>query len=250
VRLDLRHARVVTRDSIAPMLERALSDGSTLHGWAGRQPGARALQGRGVTWAVDLPGVGDRVVVRHNRHGGAFARFTGDLFLRPTRAPLELAISLELVRRDVPTPGLLAYAVYGVGIGPLARSDVATREIADARDLGDWLTDGVANATERREALDATARLIAALFRAGVRHHDLNVKNVLLARSEDGGERLDAWLLDVDRVTFSTPRDSRTLSKNVARLLRSIEKWRVERDARITDDDVALLIRRVDDLHA
>src|SRR2546423_9264695 len=43
------------------------------------------------------------------------------------------------------------------------------------------------------------------LFRshAGAHHPDLNLKNVLLTAGE--GEGLDAYVLDVDRVRFSSP---------------------------------------------
>jgi hypothetical protein len=60
---------------------------------------------------------------------------------------------------------------------------------------------------------------------AGVRHHDLNVKNVLLASSPEG---LVAYLLDVDRVTFGVPNAADVREGNIARLLRSARKWRDE----------------------
>jgi hypothetical protein len=246
VRLDLPHARVVTRDHLATALRNALSDGSTLHAWAARQPDVREMRGRDVTWAVDLSDADERVVVRHNRHGGAFAQFTGDLFLWPTRAPLELEIALQLEQRGVATPAMLAYAVYRSSLGPFARSDVATREVTDARDLGEWLLDRSTKRAPLDQVLDATARLAATLARAGARHHDLNVKNVLLAPNPNG---LVAWALDVDRVTFQAPgRD--VLVRNLARLARSVRKWRTEHGALVDEAWLGELERRASALLA
>ena len=67
------------------------------------------------------------------------------------------------------------------------------------------------------------------------RHHERNVKNVLLTRASHG---LEAWVLDVDRVVFG-PADSPTVrSGNLARLRRSARKWRDRHGA--TFDDAEL----------
>src|SRR2546423_593380 len=71
---------------------------------------------------------------------------------------------------------------------------------------------------ERAAALSSTAELLAMLARAGARHHDLNAKNVLLTYEA-------AYVLDVDRVTFSGNHDA-VFEGNLARLNRSLRKWR------------------------
>ena len=58
------------------------------------------------------PAMSNALSFRRNRHGGLFAPLTGDLFLSPTRAPYELAASLNLLSVGVPTPAILAYATY------------------------------------------------------------------------------------------------------------------------------------------
>jgi hypothetical protein len=233
-RLLLGHAIAVARADLAPNVRQALvaADGSraTLHQYAAQHPKARPLQGRGAAYAVPLPQSTMRVVVRHNRHGGLFAPLTGDRFFAPTRAPMELDVSLALARAGVPTPEVLAYAVYPPG-GVLQRSDVCSREIADGRDLADVLVAGADG--ERAEALIATARLVALLSRAGARHHDLNAKNVLVTRDR-------AWVLDVDRVVLGlTPADA--LAGNLARLGRSLRKWRDSFGAKVSESDIAAL---------
>ena len=51
----------------------------------------------------------------------------------------ELEMSLELRRLGVPTPEVVAYALYPPG-GLLQRSDVCSREIAGSRDLAQILS--------------------------------------------------------------------------------------------------------------
>ncbi|HEU4631701.1 MAG TPA: lipopolysaccharide kinase InaA family protein, partial [Gemmatimonadaceae bacterium] len=178
------------------------------------------LQGRGIVHAVPLPEHGPRVVVRHARHGGLLAPLTGDRFLAPTRAPHELRVAVRLADAGVPTPRVVAYAVYPAGPG-LRRADVATAEIAGGLDLPAALA---AWPEARAELLHAVGQLIATLGRAGARHPDLNVKNVLLTPGSSTTAP-QAYVLDVDRVRFRAPGDAATSEANVRRLLRSARKW-------------------------
>ena len=245
-RTELRGVVVVARIGLMEAVRTALKAG-TLYEYAAQHEEARSLAGRGIAYSVPLPS-GERVVVRHNRHGGLLAPLTGDRFLAPTRAPHELTVALQLAKAGVLTPELLAYAIYPAG--PLfRRSDVATREIRESRDLAALLT-GVDEA-ERKSGLDAAAVLIGALCAAGARHHDLNVKNVLLARTGKGGRgavSFRAYVLDVDRVEFGRPGDSRITENNLDRFARSARKWRELYGARVDEGDlarVAASVRRV-----
>ena len=232
-RLLQAHAVAVARADIVPSIRQALvaSDGTrtTLHGYASRARNARPLQGRATAYAVRLP-QGRPVVIRHNRHGGMLAPLTGDRFLSPTRAPLELEISLALRERDIPTPEVLAYAVYPPG-ALFQRADVVTAEIPESRDLVSVLTQGAPE--ERADAWSAAARLIATLAAAGVRHHDLNAKNVLI--SPRGG-----YVLDVDRVTLDE-RPADALEANLARLSRSLRKLREQAGVPVADAEINAL---------
>jgi lipopolysaccharide kinase (Kdo/WaaP) family protein len=243
-RLELRDATIVALPGSIEAIRTALRSG-TLYEYASQHEEARSLAGRGIAYATPLPN-GERVVVRHNRHGGLLAPLTGDRFLTPTRAPRELAVSLRLARSGVRTPEIVAYVVYRAG-PLLRRSDVASREIRDAADLGAILTRD--DAVQRRAALDATALLIGSLSACGARHHDLNVKNVLLARTPEGPPAsLTAYVLDVDRVEFGRPGDSRITERNVQRFMRSARKWRELHEARIDESElarVAAAVRRV-----
>ena len=233
-RLLLGHAVAVARSDVATHIRTALvgADGSksTLHEFASRQPGARPLAGRGVSYAFQLKPSATRVVVRHNRHGGLFAAITGDRFLAPTRAPYELEICLALTQAGIPTPQVVAYVLYPPG-GIFQRSDVCSVEIGQGRDLAAVLCDG--NDADRSSALALSATLVGQLSRAGARHHDLNAKNILVTKDR-------ALVLDVDRVTLGGEAAT-VLQANLARLARSLRKWREQFKAGVSDADIAQL---------
>jgi hypothetical protein len=200
---------------------RALLAEGTLYEAAARDLGARSMQGRGVAYAIALPVSRLRVVVRHNRHGGLLAPVTRDLFLPPTRAPHELEMALRLAAMGIRTPTVVMYGVERRA-AVLRRADVATREIVDGRDLASYMMPGE-SPVARAAAWVAARELLRTLAAAGARHHDLNVKNVLLTNAGSG---LEAWVLDVDRVRFGVAGSPAVERGNRERLLRSAAKWR------------------------
>ncbi|MCU0618730.1 MAG: hypothetical protein MUF40_02330 [Gemmatimonadaceae bacterium] len=190
----------------------------SLHRWAGRQPGAEAMQGRTTAWATTLPESGLPVVVRHSAHGGLLAPLTGDRFRRP-RAPDELRLSWTLRQVGVPTPRVLAYTLHPVWGGLFRRADVMTQRVVGARDLVAVLR--TATDAESVAAVAATVEtLLTALRTTHARHPDLNLKNILLAPGDDGTPV--AWVLDIDTLRFADPEAG---VRNRARLVRSARKW-------------------------
>lgn len=238
VRFGVGTSVVVCANHVASATREALRAG-TLYRYAESHPQARALAGRGIAYAVPLPGALEPVVVRHNRHGGALARFTGDLFRRPTRAPIELEMSERLRNAGVRTPAILGYALYPAPAG-FCRSDVMTREVSDSFDFSAAIMSD--DAALRSRAVVATAGLVSTLSEVRARHHDLNVKNVLLRDSDEGA--LEAFVLDVDRVEFVASADD-AREANLARLLRSAYKWRTNHGARVTEAELGELAAMV-----
>jgi hypothetical protein len=235
VRVTAGRCTAVARVELEDDARALLADG-TIYEAAARSLSARALAGRGVAYAIALPVTGSRVVVRHNRHGGLLAPLTRDWFLPPTRAPYELAVSLRLAGLGVRTPQVLMYGLESV-YGLLRRADVVTLEVTGGRDLASYLMPGEVPAL-RSEAWRATRALVRSLNAAGARHHDLNVKNVLLTDGEGG---LVAWVLDVDRVRFGQAHAASIRVGNATRLLRSARKWRDERGAVLDERELAAL---------
>jgi len=236
LRVDAGRCSAVVRAEHRADAEAMLAEG-TLYEAAARDLAARRYVGRGIAYAIALPVTGTRAVVRHNRHGGLFARLTRDLFLQPTRAPYELAVALRLAALGVRTPQVLMYDVQRSAL-LLRRSDVVTREVAGGRDLAAFMMPDV-TASERAEAWAAARELVLTLNAAGARHHDLNVKNILIARGERG---LVAWILDVDRVDFGEPGSIAVRRGNAARLLRSARKWHDQKGALLDERELARLL--------
>ena len=214
-------ARVVVAQTCARSI-REILEKEKLYDYAARQPDAVPLVGRAPVFAVELPGECGRVVVRHNMRGGWMAKINKDLFVLATQGYRELLSSLRLRASGVSTPEVLAYVSYPKNL-MLRRSDVATREIANGHDLSVALAK-VTDHDHRVMVLDAIVKLLQALTHAGAHHQDLNLKNVLLTAGEGPG--LDAHVLDVDRVQFSSPGSPLVAKANLDRLIRSLRKWR------------------------
>jgi 3-deoxy-D-manno-octulosonic acid kinase len=217
-RLDTPIASGVALAELVQPLREIVSARS-IYAHAAAHPERRELSGRGPAYAIPLgPG---RVVVRHVRHGGLLAPLTRDLFLAPTRAPYELAVSHRLRDGGVPTPQIVAYVTYPAAMF-LRRADVITREIPDATDLGSLLGTASRSAADRAALWEAVSELVAALAAVGAYHADLNVKNVLISTAADG--RHTAHAIDVDRVVWGHPGDPALVRTNLDRLHRSARK--------------------------
>jgi hypothetical protein len=220
-RFQVGGARVVAAQACASSI-RGVLEKEGLYEFASRQPDTIPLVGRAPVFAVSLPGACGRVVVRHNMRGGWMAKFNSDLFVLPTRGYRELLASLRLRASGVSTPEVLAYVSYPKNL-LLRRSDVATREIPNGHDLSVALAK-VTDHDHRIMVLDAIVKLLRSLTHAGAHHQDLNLKNVLLTAGDGPG--LDAHVLDVDRVRFSSPGSPLVAKANLDRLIRSLRKWR------------------------
>lgn len=221
LRLTVNGRSAVVSVWAAAAIRTLLAEG-TLHDWAASQKVSDPLQGRGINYGVMLPagtqsGATTPVVVRRNRHGGLLGPVTGELFLAPTRAPLELANSVRLAAAGVSTPEVIAYALYPAFMN-FVYCDVVTRRLAKGADFPEaWRT---AAAPDRATMLRQLASLLQSLSRAGAWHADLNLKNIYVAGN---GAAMQLSVLDVDRVTF--PDCSDIAQRNFTRLARSARKW-------------------------
>ena len=233
VQLAVNGFRAVVLDWAASAVTQALDTG-TLHEWAALQPSKEEMRGRGVIYSVNLPTTPvATAVVRRNRHGGLLRGLSGEYFLAPTRAPLELSTSLRLAAAGIPTPELIAYAIYPAA-GIFARSDVMTRRLPEGNDFpAAW---GKQAGGDRDALLAAVAVLLKSLAAVGAWHADLNFKNIYIAGS---GTDLTAYLLDVDRVTF--PGGNEIDVRNFRRLARSARKWREKCGLDFSEESLARL---------
>lgn len=222
-------------------LAEVLGGGETLHGWAAGLEGREALSGRGVVYSVPAPTTGpdgrDRWAVRHYRRGGAVAALLVDRYLavgepRPIR---EVAAAAVLRERGIPTPAVVAGAIYRTGLW--YRADLVTELVPGGADLAHVVfgsrggeaarggedartTSGSSEGAE--SALRAAGELVGRMGRAGVEHVDLNAKNILLT-SGDHGPR--AYVVDLDRCRVEASGTTAGAAPMRRRLERSLRKF-------------------------
>lgn len=210
-----------------PWLQDVMSSAHTLHGWAAAHPDRRELAGRGRVWSVpaEAPGPDDasRWVVRHYYRGGAVARYLDDRYLavgdpRPVR---EASAAAEARDRGIPTPSVVAGAVYPAGL--FYRADLVTEEIPRAADLASVLFESEEPLLDAETALAAAGVLVRRLEKAGVFHPDLNAKNIVLQSVEEGAR---AHLVDLDRCcprVRGVPAPAYPMRRRLERSLRKFE---------------------------
>jgi 3-deoxy-D-manno-octulosonic acid kinase len=102
--------------------------------------------------------------------------------------------------------------------GRFYRADLVTEWIADARTLADVLF-AEPRAGGANECLERAGRLTRALGEAGVRHPDLNARNLLIGNA---GAETPAFVIDLDRARVwggGSPRLGRRMLKRLARSL-------------------------------
>ena len=200
---------------------------------ARRLPGSHHHAGRTSVYSASFPGAGT-LVVRPCVHGGWWGRVAGDLYFSPSRVQREILAADRLHRMKIPTPQVEAVLFYPAG--PFVRIEVVTRKIPESQDLVQRLASRPGPA-ERYRIFSAVCKLLAQLHRQGIRHPDLNARNILLS----GKGSSTAWLLDVDAVQFDTPSSTTVDTANRNRLLRSLLKRARLGDLGWSESEVAKL---------
>lgn len=234
-------AELVARNNVLDELANIIRRERTLYAWARGHQQSRALSGRAPVFVATLSDdAGTTIVVRHSWHGGLLAPITGDRFFKPSRAPLELMRSHMLRDCGIPTPEVIAFALYPAGMG-FVRVDVATRYLPDSYDFAAVLS-GLAPDVNREEAFAAIELLLRQLSRSGFVHPDLNIKNILLHRKEGA---IVATVLDVDVMRWNQNAAAETNTQlNAERLLRSLLKARRQFGISFTDDEQNAFVDR------
>lgn len=219
-------------------VEENLDRGLTLHQAAGREAGRESILEGGRGPAFVRRSEAGEWVVRHGYRGGAVARFLGDRHLRlgPPRPFRETVVSQEVRRRGIPTPRVVAAAVYPAGL--FRRGDVVTELVAGARSIGDLLFGDRRARDEafRRRLLEATARVPGRLAGAGIRHSDLNVENLVVPGDSPG---MGPVLLDLDRCRVGPDPDPAYGRKMADRLDRSLRRGEERRGPPLTPEEWA-----------
>ena len=162
------------------------------------------------------------------------ARWLRDCYLAvgEPRPVSELRASLEASRRGIPTPAVVAGAVQPAGA--FYRADLVTEEIPGGVDLAEVLFGEGGAAVAPLPALTAAGALVRQLAGVGVRHADLNARNVVLQPMGDGAR---AWVVDLDGCCFTAGLDPAAGDATRRRLERSLRKLEA-RSGRPLDRDM------------
>jgi 3-deoxy-D-manno-octulosonic acid kinase len=170
--------------------------------------------GRGSAWFVDSRDGMPPQVLRHYRRGGLVARLVADRYLwsgeEATRAFRELRL-LALVE-SLGLPAARPVAARYVRDGLWYRADLLTVAIPAARPLAECL-----DAAPGDPLWPRVGATIRAFHDAGIRHADLNARNLLVRA--DGAVQM----IDFDRGVQCRPGPWR--EANLARLARSLQKF-------------------------
>ena len=185
---------------------------------ARRHPDSRRFIGRGTVVSAPFPDFGT-LVIRPCLHGGWWGRLARDLYFGPARALREMRAYSRLEQMGIRTPRIQAVLFYPAG--PLCRVEIVSSLIPQSQDLTASLSSRPP-AGPRSRFFSAVRQLLADCRRHGVRHPDLNARNILLAKAPRGG--WTAWLLDVDAVRFEESNHDAVDVANRNRLLRSLLK--------------------------
>jgi 3-deoxy-D-manno-octulosonic acid kinase len=236
-------ARGFARPAAREWVERALTRWGSLARAAAHADDVVELRGRGVVRAVPAPD-GGRWVVRRYRRGGWIGPVLSDRYLRTgVPRPLREAVaSEEARRRGVATPRVIAGVVYPSGL--FYRADLVTELVPGSMDLASLLFGPPggsgpaalepASDRARIDALHGAGASVVGLARAGIRHRDLNAKNLLVRAQGTDPPRL--WVLDLDRavVARSGAVDAGGMGARLERSLRKFER-RTDRSLRTAE---------------
>jgi 3-deoxy-D-manno-octulosonic acid kinase len=228
-RTDTARAFVLPGDR--PWIEAMLLEHESLYAGARHDEDALALQGRRPVYVLRTP-AGPRVVRRYHR-GGAVAPLLGDRHLRVgvPRPVGEARASVEARARGIDTPRVVAGVVYPSG--PFYRGDLVTEYVDGSVDLAAVLFQD-APGPDRLDALERAGALVAGMAAAGVRHPDLNAKNILYS-----GHR--TLVLDLDRCRTTPDAEPVPPEGMVARLERSLRKLGATTDRALPREELDAL---------
>lgn len=254
--VEAEGARVLVRPEAEGWVRYCLDRGRGLHGAAGDDRRASSLPGRYPVFVIPAKVSSDQDgpesphaestlwAVRHYARGGrVFPGLFGDRYLRlgQPRPYLEAQASEAVRRAGIPTPRVIAAAVYPQGV--FYRADLVTAFVPGTTNLADNLFDakrkGAGGAADRLDSLLAAGHLIQLMSREGVRHKDLNARNILL---EWKGAAPRAHVLDLDRCDVD-PGRSIDSTPMLRRLQRSLRKWESRTGLALSEKEWATLER-------
>jgi len=198
-------------------VERSMETHGSLYAAARADHDLEVGGGRGPVYGVRSQG--RAWMVRHYRRGGAFGDLLDDRYVsvRTPRPFREQAAARALRRAGVPTPGVVAAAVYAAGA--FYRGDLVTERVEGSTPLRQRLAKVAKHPEQEEDLMVRVGHLAYLVAQAGALHVDFNVANILAVGN-------DVWVIDLDRCRLGVsgaPADQ-FVERMLQRLQRSIRK--------------------------
>ena len=214
-----------------------------LRGTASRAAALRTLWRWSPQWLAARRTVG-RLVVRQYAHGGLWGRLLGRhaaLFCTSRPMLRELQVALHARQQGVPTARPVALRIQKK-FGLLLTAQYVTEEIPEARDLlelSHLVQTGASCPAPARQAIArAVAAALAALHAAGIRHGDLNLKNLLVSERHSPPR---AYVIDFKKARLQREVSLQEGLAGLVRLDRSVLKWSASRNLITVADRLRVL---------
>jgi tRNA A-37 threonylcarbamoyl transferase component Bud32 len=184
---------------------------------------SRFLKGRTPHPAIPV-GNGPSMVLRQYSHGGLLRSITGNLYLFGMRSFRELALTEEIHSSGIPTLPSIG-AIHHRVFFPFYQAYFLSLEVPRAIDLIQYFKEigrhpSRENLLLKRKTIHLVGLLIRQFHQAGFFHGDLQLKNILIK-----GDHL--LLIDFDRSYRKPTLSIQERMKNLLRLNRSVEKWKL-----------------------
>ena len=185
-----------------------------------------SYQGRTSCKTLFMESLGNEsFVVREYWHGGLLGKVLKDLFWDVSRPLRELSICEVARRGHINTTEIIAIIKNKI-VGPFYKFQLVTREITNSVDLIELLLSPEKNQLDikKREIINKLAMAVKEMHDAGIYHADLHLKNILV--QSDGGERVNVYIIDLDKSKQYEKISFQRRMKNIMRLDRSLEKFK------------------------
>ncbi|HET6277446.1 MAG TPA: lipopolysaccharide kinase InaA family protein [Candidatus Polarisedimenticolia bacterium] len=163
---------------------------------------------------------GQEAIAKRPVHGGLVGRMCGGLYWGRERVLAQLRAAQRLRADGVRTPDILAAGWRSVA-GPLHRHAIIASAIQGAINLYEALRNPPPGLS-RRAILEQSALVVRRMHDARFLHADLNITNLVVEPLAAG---VAVHIVDLDRGRFRGHFDLGDRARNLARLLRSYEKW-------------------------
>jgi len=203
----------VRRDWVAALPLRDMLAGAPIRSWG--QPLPHDYIGRASIDVLDT--AAGALVAKALTRGGVLGPLLPDRFVNWRRPWAEALLAEQLSARGCPTPPVVVVRSTA-GPGGLHRLELATARVEGAVDL----LEALRSQADPRPLAALAGRTLRKLHDAGLRHRDLQVKNLLVRG--DGAPVELAWVIDLDRCRLGQALGQEPRLASLTRFTRSLVK--------------------------